>query len=166
MLRAALFPALLLFSACGGGGGGGPTVTAAVRLAAVDIDLAASTTSAELAVSLVHQSTTAPAMLQVAIELPPALTVALGDPLSAAQPLITLKGELRNGRYLVVLGDDRNRDALPLANGPLFRLRLATTTPRQVGTFQITLRDLLAAQSGGAPADFDVNPATATVTIR
>jgi hypothetical protein len=109
---------------------------------------------------------TAPALLQVAIELPPALTIAPGASLQPGQPLATLRGETVNGRYLVVCGDDRNREALPLQNGLLFSLRLATATPRQLGTFAITLRDLLAAKSDSSNADGDVNPVIATVTVR
>jgi len=165
-MRAALLPAVLLFSACGGGGGGGTSVAAPVRLSVPDLDLGPATTSAELLVQFAQPPATGTALLQVAIELPPALTIAPGAPLQPGQPLATLKGEMVSGRYLVVCGDDRNREALPLRTGLLFSLRLATTTPRQVGTFQITLRDLLAARSDSSNADGDVNPVVATVIVR
>jgi len=165
MLRAV--PLSFLLCACGGGGGGGgPGVALPVRLAAADLDFAPSVSSGELLVQLAELPTSVPVLLQVAIELPPTLALAPGDPLLPAQTLVTLRGEMHGGRYVVVCGDDQNRQALPLRTGPLFSLRLVTSTPRQLGTHTITLRDLRAARSDGSDAGGDVNPAVATVMVR
>lgn len=156
---------LFLLAACGGGGGGsGAPIGAPTRLLAAAVELAPGATAAELTVTLA-EAADAPTLLTVAVELPPALTIA-ASPLVAAQSVPTLDGNLHDGRFVVVCGDARNKVAQPLQPGPLFRLRVVTTTPRQTGAHTITLRNLNAARSDGSAANVDPNPTTATVTVR
>jgi hypothetical protein len=156
-----------VLSACGGGGGGGPKPPANVeaRLDAPSLDLGPATTAAELAVALAFGGA-APSLLEVAVELPPALVVAEGEPLLAAQPVHTLRGGSHDNHYRIVCGDAATRDGAPLAAGPLFRLRLATATPRQVGTFELVLRDLRAVASDGSAVAAATQPRVVTVTVR
>jgi hypothetical protein len=165
MARIVLSAPLFLLIACGGGGGSSTSpVGAPTRLAASAVELAPGATAAELTVTLA-EVTDAPTLLTVAFELPPALTIA-ASPLTAAQPVPTLDGNLHDGRFVVVCGDARNKVAQPLQPGPLFRLRLATTSPRLLGTHTITLRNLTAARSDGSAANVEPNPTTVTVTVR
>jgi len=165
MLRAPLVSSLLLLSACGGGGGSPSAVSTPIRLSAAALEVAPTATSAELVVQLSEAPAPAPVLIEVAIELPPGL-VLTEDPLQAAQPAPTLDGGLVDGRYRVVCGDARNKSALPLQVGPLFRMRVTTAVPRQVGTYSITLRNLRAAQSNGEAVAVDPNPTVVSVTVR
>lgn len=158
---------LLLTSSCGGGGGGsGPAAGNPARLAATGLVLAPTATTGELSVSLADLPATAPVLVQITIELPPALTVAATDPLVAVQPVERLDGNRKGNVYRVVCGDDRNPQGTPLQNGELFRLRLVATTPRQIGDHVILLREPILALSDGAAADTDPNPVTVTATVR
>ncbi|MBX3464077.1 MAG: hypothetical protein KF830_12965 [Planctomycetes bacterium] len=161
-------PLLLFVPACGGGGGGGSTPPAAlpVRLAAAPLDVGPATTAVDLVVELADATSIAPVLLQVAIELPPALALAPADRLQAIAGVPDLDGETKDGRFVVLCGDARNPAAAPLAKGPLFRLRLVTSTPRQLGVHQIRLRDLRAADSAGTNLAVDPAPALVAVTVR
>jgi hypothetical protein len=157
---------LLLCSACGGGGGGGtPPSSNPARLAADDLDLGPQTQSAELVVRL-DDAPVLPTLLQVAIELPSALVLPSADRLIAAAPVVTLDGEMQDERFVVLCGDAQNPDASPMPRGPLFRLRLLTSTPRQPGTHAIRLHEVRAAAEDGTVIATDANPVTVNVTIR
>jgi len=162
---ALMLPALLLLAACGGGGGGGATINTSTRLSGIDVEFGPTTTTADLVVSLTNLPSPAPVLLQVVIELPAALAIAPTDPLQAVQAIPTLRGARTGGRYIVVCGDDHNPEGVPLQNGDLFRLRLVTTTPRQVGTHAITLSQLLVAQNNGIQAVADSNPTAVTAIV-
>jgi hypothetical protein len=163
-----MLSSLLLLAACGGGGGGdaAPPATQPMRLTATALDLGPATSSAELVVSLPDTPTGSPVLLQVAIELPPALVLAAGAPLQAATNLVHLEGEWHDGRYLVLCGDAQNRIAAPLPTGALFRLRLAAATPRQVGQHEIRLLDLRATDSVGTRLPVATDPLLIPVTVR
>lgn len=169
MLRASPFVVpLLCLSACGGGGGGGTVAPVAVpvRLDAAPLDLGPAVTATELLVRLADDTTEAPALLQVAVELPPALALPASDRLVAATPVPNLDGEPRDGRFVVLCGDARNPDAAALPKGPLFRLRLVTATPRQPGTYELRLVDLEAAAADGRRLPVHTEATVVPVTIR
>ncbi|MEO6595678.1 MAG: hypothetical protein ABIP94_13070 [Planctomycetota bacterium] len=167
MVRRPVLLAFLLVSACGGGGGGPtPPIAAPARLAATDLDLGPATTSAELLVSLATTTVPAPVLLEVAVELPPALTMTANERLLAVAPVATLDGDFVSGRFVVICGDAQNPVAQPLQPGPLFRLRLATAVPRQPGTYTILLRNLRAAASDGSASAAQTEPTSVKVTIR
>jgi len=171
MLRAcvlalpALLPALLL-AACSGGGGGPAAAAAPLRLAANAVVLAGSATTGELVVMLPLGSGGQVSLLEVSFELPPALTVAGLEPLQPLQPMPTLDGNLTGGRYRVVCGDAQNQVAAGLASGPLFRLRLLATNPRQVGSHTVRMLVASAARSEGARIAVDPNPTVVSVTLQ
>lgn len=161
------FAVLSVLAACGGGGGGGGApATTPTRLSAAALDLGPATTEAELAVQLAATPAQPPVLLEVAVELPAGLTLASGNPLVATQSTPTLDGGTVGGRYVVVCGDAKNKAATPLQPGPLFRVRVQTTTPRQTGTYSITLRNLRASNSDGSAAAVDPNPTIVSVTVR
>lgn len=159
---------LLLLAACGGGGGGGVVtpVTAPLALTAAPLDLGPATSEVELVVQLATDGGQAPVLLQVAIELPPALTLASGTRLLPARNLPTLDRELTSNQLLVVCGDAQNADAGPLAEGPLFRVRLVAATPRQVGTHAVRLTGLLASAADGSRLTVATEPAVVAVQLR
>ncbi|MCA8948840.1 MAG: hypothetical protein KDE27_05015 [Planctomycetes bacterium] len=156
----------LVFAACGGGGGGGTPVGPTARLASAEVEFGATATSAELAIALADLPVPAPTLMQVTIELPAALAVAPSDPLRAVQAVPTLQGARQGNRFVVVCGDDQNQAGTPLQNGELFRLRLATVSPRQVGTHTIVLRELVLAQNDGTEAPVDGTPVSVTAVVR
>jgi hypothetical protein len=160
--------ALLLLTACGGGGGSGPVapLNTPLRLEADALDFAPAATTADLTVRLAGEPAQAPVVLQVAVELPPAMTLASGAKLTPARQLATLDGDIVDGRFLIVCGDAENVVAAPLGKGPLFRLRLATSTPRQPGTFAIRLVGLRASAAGGDVVTSETQPLSIPVTIR
>lgn len=162
-----LLASLLLLPACGGGGGGSSTPPAnePIRLSAAAVEFGPATTTAELTVSLDAVGPVAPALAKVDIELPAGVMLAT-EPLAAAQPLLTWNGAMVDGLYRVVCGDDRNQNPALLQPGPLFRLRLTTAVPRQVGSYTITLRGLQVARANGDDANTDPNPTTVSVTVR
>ncbi|HEX5051440.1 MAG TPA: hypothetical protein VFZ65_06680 [Planctomycetota bacterium] len=168
MPRCPVLLALLLVPACGGSSGGGATPPAAApaRLTAADLDLGPATTSADLVVGLATTTEPAPVLLQFAVELPSALSVAPTDRLQAAVPLATLDGDFKDGRFVVLCGDGQNANASALQVGPLLRLRLVTATPRQPGTYTILLRDLRAATNDGGASAATTEPTSVQVTIR
>lgn len=163
-----LAPAILLsLSACGGGGGGTVApVTVPVRLQADALDLGPSTSSAELVVRLASETTEAPVLVQATIELPPALTLAAVDRLLPVAALPTLDGEWRDGQFVVICGDAQNAVAAPLPRGPLFRVRLVATSPRQPGTYELRLIELRAAAADGTRLPIDTAPSVVSVTLR
>ncbi len=166
-MRSALLPVLLLCAACGGGGGSSEVTpsTAPARLAADDLDLGPATTTAELVVRLAD-APTLPALLEVAIELPNALTLPADHRLLPAVAVPTLDGDFKDGRFVVVCGDAENPVANLLQRGPLFRLQLVTSTPRQPGTYTIRLHDLRAVASDGKDIEVEGNPTSVNVTVR
>lgn len=167
MLRRALLSALVLLPACGGGSSGPVApVGTPLRLEADALDLGPATTTAELTVRLAGEPQLSPVALQVAVELPPALLLAAGSKLVPATPLATLDGDVIDGRFLIVCGDAQNVVAAQLAKGPLFRVRLATSTPRQTGTFQVQLTGLRASTAGGEPVAVEATPTVVQVVIR
>lgn len=158
----------LALAACGGGGGGGvspPPVSTASRLTAAPVQFAAGATSAELSVGMVAATTDAPALLQVEVELPAALTLPATDRLHAVATMPNLDGDWKQGRFVVLCGDASNQDAAPLASGTLFRLRLEPTLPRQVGTHVVRLRELRAATAGGHSSPVDNTPVEVAVEL-
>ncbi|MCR9247874.1 MAG: hypothetical protein NXI31_22830 [bacterium] len=151
---------------CGGGGGGGGNVAPPARVASADLEIASNTTVAELAVAVTDLPTPPPALMEVVIDLPPALTVAPTDPLTKVQAVPTLAGNRRGNQFVVICGDDQNPTAATLTNGELFRLRLVVTAPRQPGTHEITLRDAILARGDGSEAATESAPQIVSVTVR
>lgn len=167
VLALGLLPLGLL--ACGGGGGGGGTppvgTTAAVQLAPVTIG--SGQTIVDLTVSLDQSTEPGPALLQGTLLLPPELTLPASERLAPAAPMVTLDGDFSsNNEFTVLCGDANNRDALPLADGPLFHIRIAPTTPRQPGTYTVSLQNVRAATSAGQDVPLAQSTLTATVTIQ
>jgi len=158
---------LLLLAACGGGGGGTPVLPSEpTRLLASDLDLGPAVTQGDLLVRLSTVPEPAPVLLQVAIELPPQLTLPVSDRLLAARPLPTLDGDFVGGRFVVVCGDAQNENAAPLLTGDLFRLRLQPTSPRQPGTYTVRLQQVRAASRSGEEVAAEPSVVSATVVIR
>jgi hypothetical protein len=167
MLRC-VFAMMLSLAACGGGGGGGGQVVpvAPTRLLASDLDLGPSVAQGDLVVRLTAAPDPAPVLLQVAIELPPQLTLPANDRLVAVAPLSDLDGDFTGGRFVVLCGDAKNQNAPPLAVGDLFRLRLQPSLPRQPGTYTVRLRQVRAASRAGEELATETEPVTATVIVR
>jgi hypothetical protein len=159
------FPAFVLLAACGGGGGGNAGLTTSTRLSSAGVEFSPTATAADLIVSLTDLASPAPVLLQVVIELPAALTVSQTSPLQAIQSTPTLHGAKVDGHYVVVCGDAQNPEGVPLQEGELFRLRLVTTTPRQVGSHEIALSQLLLAQSDGSKATTEPDPTVVTAIV-
>lgn len=156
-------------TACGGGGGGGgvaPPVVTSSQLDVAPVTIPAGATTAELTVGLRAPHDQAPALLQVEVELPPGLTLPASDRLQAVAAVPTLDGDFANGRFVVLCGDASNQTAAPLTSGPLFRLRLETTLPRQTGTHTVHLRRLLAATSAGETSPVDSAPLAVDVVVQ
>lgn len=153
-------------AACGGGGGAAAVapVQTEVRLEASALTITGA--SGELLVSLAQDVRTAPALLQVAIELPPQLQLPVDDRLSAARPLTTLDGDVVDAAFVVMCGDASNSAAEALDAGPLFRLRLLPTQPRTPGTYQVQLREVRAATSDGEAVAARSVPITVPVTLQ
>ncbi|MCC7395428.1 MAG: hypothetical protein IT455_00010 [Planctomycetes bacterium] len=168
LLRRSLRLLPLLLAACGGGGGGSvspPPVTTASRLTAPPVSIVAGSNGAELVVDLVAATSTAPALLQLEVELPAALTLPANDRLRAVAAVPNLDGDWKQGRFVVLCGDASNQDAAPLPSGTLFRLRLEATLPRQVGSHVVRLRELRAATAGGHSAPVDGTPVEVQVEV-
>ncbi len=162
-----LVPLLLLVPACGGSGGGTVTqVSVPVSLQADALDLGPATSEAELVVRLAGDVAETPVLLQVEVELPPALLLAATNRLLPAASLVTLDGEVHEGRLRVICGDAQNPTAAPLAKGPLFRVRLVAATPRQPGTYAVRLSGLLAATAAGTRVAVATEATVVTVTLR
>lgn len=160
---------LMALTACGGGAGGGsvsPPTTAPTSLASSAIEIGPTAASAELAVQLVASPAPGTALLQVAVELPPQLTLPVDDRLIAARPLTTLDGDFVDGRFVVLCGDAETPGAAPLTPGPLFRLLLQPSQPRQPGTYTVTLRALRAASAAGDALAAATEPVAVRVTVR
>jgi hypothetical protein len=164
--------ALLPVAACGGGGGSAPASVpgaTAARLAAAAVEIGpAANAHGELEVRLEAVPSDGPCLLELAVDLPPAVTVPATDRLAPATPapLPTLDGDFVGAAFHVLCGDAANAAAAPLAVGPLFRLRLVAATPRQPGTHRVRLRPLRAATAPGAAAPFDVAPLDVDVVVR
>lgn len=158
---------LLLLSACGGGGGGPPVQpTEPTRLLASDLELGPTVTQGDLVVRLSTAPEPAPVLLQVAIELPPQLTLPTNERLLAARPLPTLEGDFRGGRFVVMCGDAANENAASLLPGDLFRLRLQPTLPRQPGIYTVRLQQVRAASRDGVEVAAEPTVVAATVIVR
>lgn len=160
---------LSCLTACGGGGGGGtvtPPSAAPTRLASSTIEIGPTATSAELAVQLVEAPPPGPALLQVAVELPPQITLPVDERLRAARPLTTLDGDFVDGRFVVVCGDAEQPAAAALTPGPLFRLRLQPSQPRQQGSYTVALRELRVASAAGGTVAAATEPVLVTVIVR
>lgn len=167
MIRCLALSLLLLVPACGGGGGGTVVpATVPVRLTAAPLDLGPATSEVELVVQIDAATTESPVLLQLAIELPPALAFAASDRLLPSANAATLDGELQGNRLVVLCGDAQNPVANVLAKGPLFRVRLVTATPRQVGTHEVRLIELRAAAADGSRLPTDAAPTIVPVTLR
>lgn len=137
-----------------------------LRLAANAVVLAGTATTGELTVTLPPTAGSGVALLEISFELPPAVTVAGLEPLQSLQPVPTLDGSLANGRYRVLCGDAQNQVAAALAGGPLFRLRLQATNPRQVGSHEVRMFAVSAARSDGERVAVDANPTVVSVTLQ
>jgi hypothetical protein len=159
---------LLLAAACGGGGGGTAVVqpTAPARLAVDGATIAATANGADLLVRLAALPSPAPALLELAIELPRELTLPVDGRLAAAVSLATLDGDFHGGRFVVLCGDAQNRDAAPLQVGPLFRLRLQPAAPRQPGTYSVRVSNRRAAGIGGEDLPIDAEAITVQVVVQ
>jgi hypothetical protein len=175
MLRSSSLAGLWLLSACGGGGGGssvaGDRFDLPARVAAEPIEIGPTSSVAELLVQLTGSPLPPPTLLELAIELPPALSLPASDRVRPATTLVDLDGDFVPGdavgdRFVVLCGDAQNPAAVPLAAGPLFHLRLLPTNPRTVGTWPVVLRDLRAAASDGRSVPSGPDPVTVQVTIR
>ncbi len=166
--RCSLLSLPCLVVACGGGGAAGttPPTTLTARLAAAAVDLGPAVQSADIVVQLASSPAEGPSLLEVAIELPPALTLPASDRLQAATALATLDGDFVGNRFVVLCGDAQNPAASTLAVGPLFRLRITPSLPRQVGTFTVRLHNLRAATRTGQPVPVETSPTVVDVTVR
>lgn len=157
---------LLLSAACGGGGGGAVVpVTNNARLSAADLDVPSGASVVDLVVSLAAVPSPAPALLQVGITLPSALQVAPSNRLTQAQTMSDLDGDFVGEQFVVVCGDAHAAAAAPLQQGPLFHLRLTTTSPRQPGTYAIELRSLRAATAAGDQVTADSSAVTVQAVV-
>jgi len=169
----------LLLAGCGGGGGGGggtppppPPVGTSVRLVVADVEIPTSATSGEVVFELAEQPEQPTALLQLGVQLPPELTVApVGGRLRNAGSVVTLDGDFVTDdggvqRFVVLCGDADNLNVQPLQNGALFGLTLQPTTPRQPGTYTVTIDGIRASAADGGRVDVDANPVTLQVTIR
>ncbi|MCU0866489.1 MAG: hypothetical protein MUC36_22115 [Planctomycetes bacterium] len=167
-MKRAVVSIWLCVAACGGGGGGGAVLPSApTRLLATDLELGPTVNQGDVVVRLSSVPDPAPVLLQVAIEIPPQLSLpAGGERLLAAAPLVDLDGDFVDGRFVVMCGDARNANAVPLAVGDLFRLRLQPSLPRQPGTYTVRLRQVLAASRDGAAVAAETETISATVTVR
>ncbi len=169
MLRRPPALLLLVLAACGGGGGTVATlpVADATRLAADSVEIAANATETDLVVQLAQLPSTAPSLLQVALELPPQLTLAAANRLQGLASVPTRDGDFVGDRFLIVCGDARNADAATLVAGPLFRVRIATTNPRTPGSYSLRLTDLRAAsRDGNGQVPLTTTPVECTVVVR
>ncbi len=168
-LRSLVLVPLLLASACGGGGGASETpapIGSETRLSADTLEIGAAVVSVDLLVQLIDTPAVAPTLLQVAVELPPQLTLPPNDRLQAAQALATLDGDFVDGRFLVMCGDAQNAAGSTLGRGPLFRVRLQPASPRVPGTYTVRLHHLRASSRDGEALAVDANPAVVTVVVR
>lgn len=165
-----VLPIWLCLAACGGGGGGGGSPVlpgTATRLLATDLEFGPAVSQGDLVVRLSSVPEPAPVLLQIAIEIPPQLGLPSGgDRLLAARPLVDLDGDFVADRFVVMCGDARNPNALPLAVGDLFRLRLQPSLPRQPGTYTVRLHQLSAAGREGAAVAAATETISATVIVR
>ncbi|MGB3965094.1 MAG: hypothetical protein WBO45_00070, partial [Planctomycetota bacterium] len=152
------------------GGGGGtvtpPPASGNARLAADAVEIGSAATVADVTVQLASAPAEGACLLQVAVELPPELTLPANDRLQAAQPLPTLDGDFAAGRFVVLCGDAQNVAAANLALGPLFRLRLTPASPRQPGTYTVRFVGLKASTRDGTAVPADTNPTVVSVIVR
>ncbi|MGK0520495.1 MAG: hypothetical protein ACJAUC_003201 [Planctomycetota bacterium] len=154
--------------ACGGGGGGA-SVPPAATTANVELQpviIGAGQTVVDLTVSLAQRSEPGPALLQATLVLPPELSLPATERLAPATPVVTLDGDFTNSEFTILCGDASNQDAQPLPVGPLFQIRLMPTSPRQPGTYIVTLKNVRAATSSGSDVPLALTTLTATVTIQ
>ena len=142
-----------------------PTSPPPARLTAVDLEIPAAATGAELEVRLAAVPRPA-ALLAIEIELPNGLSLPPSDRLVPSTPLVTLDGDWQNQRFVVLCGDAQNVAAAPLPIGPLFRLRLLANTPRTPGTYPVRLLARRASTSGGENVTVDTSPTTVNVIVR
>jgi hypothetical protein len=108
--------------------------------------------------------------------LPPELSLPATERLAPATPVVTLDGDFTNSEltnsgftnseFTILCGDASNQDAQPLPVGPLFQIRLMPTSPRQPGTYIVTLKNVRAATSSGSDVPLALTTLTATVTIQ
>lgn len=169
MLRSSSLLLLSVVAACGGGGGGGtttPPATGPVRVGAAAIEVPANANTADVLVDVTVDSTPAPVLLELAVEVPNGLSLPATQRLAAVAPLVTLDGDFVNQRFVVLCGDAQNVSAAPLASGPLFRLRIAPSTPRVPGTYTLKLLPRRAASQDGQAVAFDTTPTTVDVVVR
>jgi hypothetical protein len=170
MVRGSAFLALVvLLAACGGGGGGGPPVQPAspLRIAVDDVEIGTAAGQVELTVQLIGRPTVAATLLEVAVELPAALSLPANNRLAAAAAISNLDGDFVGGRFVVLCGDAQNANAAALVEGPLFRLRVQPTSPRQPGSYPVRFVNLRgASRDGRDDVATDSSPITATVVIR
>lgn len=162
-------PILLLAvaAACGGGGATTTSVVATTAsLGADDVEIGTAAASADLLVRLVSVPAEAPCLLEVGVELPAALALPATGRLQAATALPNLDGDFVGDRFVVMCGDAQNAAAGPLAVGPLFRLRLLPSTPRQAGTYTVRLHNLRAATRHGDAVPVAATPAVIQVVVR
>ena len=168
MLRRSWCVVLMALPACGGGGGGGVVVPVATlaKLAADNVEIGPAAATADVLVRLASAPTLGPCLLEVKIELPPQLTLPTNDRLLGAVPLPMLDGDFVEDRFVVVCGDASNPNAAPLAVGPLFRLRIAPTSPRQPGIWRVHLHDLRGATRDGVAVPVEASPTVVDVIVR
>lgn len=168
--RAAIPCLLLLPAACGGGGGAGgqaPSLSGPARLAASPVEIPVGAPFVDVLVELAATPLPPPVLLQVAVDLPPGLSLPSTNRLQAATELATLDGDFVGERFVVLCGDGRNADAAPLQPGPLFRLRIAPSVPRTPGVYTMRLQDLRASsRDGKTPIAVETAPAIVEVAVR
>lgn len=154
--------------ACGGGGGGAsvPPVATTANVELQPVTIGAGQTVVDLTVSLAQRSEPGPALLQATLVLPPELSLPATERLAPATPMVTLDGDFTNNEFTVLCGDASNEEAQPLPVGPLFQMRLMPTSPRQPGTYIVTLKNVRAATSSGSDVPLALTTLTATVTIQ
>lgn len=154
--------------ACGGGGGGttAPPVVITANVQLQPVTIGAGQTVVDLTVSLAQRTEPGPALLQATLVLPPELSLPATERLAPAAPMVTLDGDFTANEFTVLCGDASNQEAQPLPVGPLFQMRLMPTSPRQPGTYTVTLKNVRAATSSGDDVPLALTTLTATVTIQ
>lgn len=123
-------------------------------------------TAADVTVTLAQRPEPAPALVQAKVSLPPELRFPQQDRLTSATTLVTLEGNLVGPDFVVVCGDASNQNASPLPSGPLFRVRVAPSSPRVPGTYNVTLSELKAATQDGQDVPLLAETVTVAVTVR
>lgn len=171
---AILFAGLALASACGSDVAAAASQTTGesanasdgttVRLSAAPLQVAPGLYVTELAIDLSGPVENGPVQAEFTVRLPAALVVAPEPALRLTQLNVGIKGQASDDGYRIVVGNTVNGTLLP--RGSFCALRLATTTPRQVGTHTVQLVDVKLTRADGSTFPESDAPLAVSVTIR